>query len=203
MRTKICGITDLKEAIFSIEQGAWALGFNFHPSSPRYLTKEAAKQMIEQLPTTIIKVGIFVKVSYETLTQYADVLSLDLFQIYHPVQAPDAFKDRIILSLQATHEKDLPPQSLLDSYGYLLLDAPLTSENKYGGTGKQSNWHLAALLARQHRLILAGGLNSANVKAAIQTVHPYAVDVASGVETVLGKKDPILIQQFLQACQDE
>ena len=110
----------------------------------------------------------------------------------------------MILALQATvgarHDSpELPSTTILNQYAYLLLDASRVGDER-GGTGRLSDWSLAKKLALDYRLILAGGLNPDNIIAAIETVRPYAVDVASGLETSPGIKDPFLVKKFLEGC---
>jgi phosphoribosylanthranilate isomerase len=189
MKIKICGLTNFEDAEHCEQLGAWALGFNFYPKSPRYISKTAAKEIIKALPKSTLKVGIYINESYDTLLQHIDDLGLDLVQVYTPLNdAPSSFKDRVILSLQASTKSDLPSASILGSYRYILLDAP-KKDGLLGGTGRRANWVLAETMAREYPLILAGGLNATNVRDAIQAVNPYAVDLASGVEQAPGIKD--------------
>jgi phosphoribosylanthranilate isomerase len=203
MRVKVCGLTHLSDARMSIHHGAWAVGFNFHPASPRYLSKSAAQAIIAQLPPSVLKVGIFVKETVEVITQQMEELELDLVQLYSPVNATKKFKARVILALQVASEAELPSARVLSEYAYLLLDAPLRADGLMGGTGRVANWALAATLARDYRLLLAGGLTAENVKKALDQVKPYAVDVASGVEQSPGLKDELRMKHFFEECRDE
>lgn len=197
MRAKICGITNLNDAIVAIKRGAWALGFNFYEQSPRYIRPDIARHIIEQLPDSIIKIGIFIGCSDEGIERIVNAIGLDLAQIYKDKQdRGHRLKKRMILSLQLDSEEELPAPQVLASYEIILLDAS-------GGTGRLSNWVLAANLAKRYKLILAGGLTVDNIEAAIKTVKPYAVDVASGLESVPGVKDKKLIKKFLERCQHE
>lgn len=200
MRIKICGLTNLEDATHCSELGAWALGFNFYPKSPRCISKTVAKEIIKALPQSILKVGIYINETYDTLLKYIDELSLDLVQVYAPLSdAPSSFKDRVILSLQATTTSDLPPASILSSYRYILLDAPkIESDDLLGGTGRRANWVLAEAMAKEYPLILAGGINATNLREAIQAVNPYAVDVASGVEQRAGIKNKSQINHLFE-----
>jgi phosphoribosylanthranilate isomerase len=136
-----------------------------------------------------------------------DDLGLDLIQVYAPVnKASNSFKERVILSLQAATKDDLPPASILSSYGYVLLDAPKIPNNLHslpGGTGRRANWSLAKTLANDYRLILAGGLNADNAREAIEAVNPYAIDLASGVEQAPGIKDKSLMRRLFEECKDD
>jgi phosphoribosylanthranilate isomerase len=203
MNAKICGITNLADALISIENGAWALGFNFYKDSPRYLEPSKAKAIITKLPSSIIKVGIFIDERYEEIVTLMDELGLDLAQIYSDFNASVSLKQNMILSLQPHTIENLPSKKVLDQYGYLLIDAPRGPEGLYGGSGHKAQWEVARILASDYRLILAGGLNTDNVHEAIETVRPFAVDVTTGTELTPGFKDHMLIKQFIEKVQYE
>lgn len=199
MRAKICGITTVEDALLAVQKGAWALGFNFYYKSPRNISRDVAKNIIKELPSTILKVGIFVDESIEYIKDLLDEVQLDFAQVNNLFAQEDAIKRRMILSLQ--HD-NLPAHSELASYGYILLDAPRTQDGLLGGTGRLSNWNLARQLSKKYRLILAGGLTAQNIEAAIKAVRPYAVDVATGVERAPGIKDENRLTQFLEECHN-
>lgn len=205
MKIKICGLTNLEDAEHCEQLGAWALGFNFYPKSPRCISKAAAKDIINALPKSILKVGIYINESYDTLSRYIDDLGLDMVQVYAPLNdAPSSFKDRVILSLQAATKNDLPPASILSAYRYILLDAPkIDNDDLLGGTGRRANWALAETMAREYPLILAGGINATNVRDAIQAANPYAIDLASGVEQTPGIKDKSQINRLFEECKHD
>lgn len=203
MRAKICGITNQNDALFAAQNKAWALGFNFYPKSPRYIEETIAKNIIASLPLSITKVGLFIDQSHDFIVRCVDELSLDLVQVYDHLDAPQSFKDKTILCFQASSIDDLPKASILESYGYLLIDAPKNKDGLMGGTGRIANWELASKLAKDYRLILAGGLSPNNVAMAINIVNPYGVDVASGVENAPGIKDNQLIRNFLKECNHD
>lgn len=203
MRAKICGITHLDDARYALEQGAWALGFNFYAKSPRYIQPDAATEIIRQLPESILKVGIVMDVSAYEAAEWMNRVGLDLLQVYGDIKAPLPLKQRMILALHASTQQELPSHDVLEQYAYVLLDAPKLADGLLGGTGRLSDWKLAAQLAAQYRLILAGGLTSTNVAAAIKTVRPYAVDVASGVQSSPGRVDYSLLQAFLRQVNHE
>jgi phosphoribosylanthranilate isomerase len=205
MKIKICGLLHLDDAEHCAQLGIWALGFNFYAPSPRCISTTAAKEIMNALPKSILKVGIYMNESYDTLLRYFDDFGLDLVQVYAPLNdAPNSFKDRVILSLQAATKSELPPASILSSYRYLLLDAPKIDNNHLpGGTGRQANWALAETMAREYPLILAGGINATNVRDAIEAVNPYAVDLASGVEQRPGIKDKLEMNRLFEACKHD
>lgn len=204
MHIKICGLTNLSDALHCCQRQIFAIGFNFYPTSPRYISIKKAKNIIQALPSSTLKIGIYAKASYTTLSYQIEELGLDLIQVYSPIlDAPNSFKDKVILSLSAENLDDLPSFDTLRSYPYLLLDAPKIHHELPGGTGRQANWELAQILAKDFRLILAGGLNPRNAKEAIEAVNPYALDFASGVEISPGIKDKNKINHLLEVCHDE
>ncbi|MDF1758014.1 MAG: phosphoribosylanthranilate isomerase [Legionellaceae bacterium] len=204
MKIKVCGITNLHDAKLCMQNAAWAVGFNFYKSSPRYIEPDNAREIISLLPSSIIKTGIFINESYTVLAKMKDYLGLDFVQVYAPINdAPDSFKERVILSIQAATEKDLPSASVLSTYGLIMLDACNSRDGLLGGTGRLANWQLAKKLARNHKLILAGGLNAKNIQEANQTVSPYALDLASGVEFKPGIKDKSKLKELFEECNYE
>ena len=197
MKVKICGIQSFDMANIAVQAGSWALGFNFHPSSPRYISIKKAQSICQHLPSHITTVGIYTGTCVRTIQKLQGFL--DFIQIYHTHLEVDT--KRCILALNC-HEMDhLPHHSILNRYPYILLDAPIEN-HLLGGTGKQANWQLASTLASKYPLIIAGGLNAANVAKAIQSIHPFAVDVASGVETFPGKKQQNLINSFIRNAKN-
>ncbi len=199
MRGKICGITNIEDAIFAADNGAWALGFNFYLGSKRYITPQNVKQIIKQLPKSVLKIGIFIGESYQFIAQNIDDIGLDFAQIYQDFDVSLTDKKSLILTLQIDSKRQLPESAILKSYPYILFDAPIAKDGLMGGTGRKANWDLAAELAADYPLILAGGLNCQNVKQAIKIVRPYALDVASGVEKSYGIKDHLLVKNFLNS----
>lgn len=203
MNIKICGVTNYDDAKYCYDCGAWALGFNFCTQSPRYIAMPCAKKIIQALPKAILKIGIYINASYDKLLHDVEAIGLDLVQVYAPLDnAPNSFKQRAILSLQATTINDLPKASVLTAYRHILLDAPKKNLNELpGGTGRHANWALARTLVNDYSLILAGGLKPANVKEATQFVNPYAIDLASGIEKAPGIKDAQQINQLFKESE--
>ncbi len=200
MKAKICGITNLEDALLAANNGAWAIGFNFYKNSPRCVSLQKARKIASQLPKHIIKVGILIDYSQDEMLDALEFLNL--VQIYQ--QTPSLFfdKKRIILALQALSKDELPEDLILQEYGFILLDAPKHQDGLLGGTGRFANWDLAKEIAKNYKLILAGGLNSSNALAAIKHVKPFAVDIASGVEERPGIKNPLAIKEFLMRCKN-
>ncbi|WP_102275023.1 phosphoribosylanthranilate isomerase [Cytobacillus massiliigabonensis] len=195
MKVKICGITDLDTALAAIECGADALGFVF-AESKRRITIEHAKKIIRLLPEDLLKIGVFVNEQKETIEKIVEDTGINAIQL-HGDESPDectGFSTPVIKAISIGTAKDLLK---VDNYGceYLLLDSP---KGKYrGGNGTAFDWSVAAgHRVKGKKVILAGGLTAENVSKAIGMIHPYMVDVSSGVE-LDGKKDKGKIKRFI------
>ncbi|MFA7404904.1 MAG: phosphoribosylanthranilate isomerase [Pelobacteraceae bacterium] len=200
VRVKICGITNLEDALMAVEAGADALGFVFFQGSPRYISPEQASAIIRHLPPFVQTVGLFVNEEAATVNLVADQCGLDIVQL-HGDETPEycsAIKRRII---KAFRVKDSASLDEMPNYpvAACLLDA--WSPVARGGTGLTFNWETAAKAAASHCIILAGGLNPENVAGAIAAVRPYAVDVSSGVESEPGKKSKTKLVEFVRAAR--
>jgi phosphoribosylanthranilate isomerase len=196
VKVKICGITNLDDALAAIEAGADALGFVFVPASPRNIAPEQAAGIIRHLPPFVQTVGLFVNQEQETVNRIADQCGLDLVQLHgeESLEYCQGIDRRII---KAFRVRDAASLDTIDSYpvAACLLDA--WSPTAHGGTGQTFNWEIAATAAASHRIILAGGLIPDNVAEAVRRVRPYAVDVSSGVEAAPGRKDITLVRAFI------
>lgn len=201
IRIKICGITNEPDALAAVDAGADALGFMFYHASPRCVTRELAAGIIRTLPPFVARVGVFVNpTEFEVRAAIAEC-GIDTLQ-FHGEESPEfcrqfglkvikAFRVRDAGSLEAT--KAFATEAwLLDSY----------IAGQHGGTGAVFNWELAAEAVRRHRtVILAGGLTPGNVADAVRAVHPFALDVSSGVEQAPGKKDGEKIRAFISSAR--
>jgi phosphoribosylanthranilate isomerase len=197
VKVKICGITNIEDALHAAGCGADALGFVFYDRSPRCLTPEAARGIIAELPPFVTAVGLFVNETPERIRQIADFCGLDVLQL-HGDEGPadcDFAPRRVVKALRVKKAASLDGHAAY-AVSALLLDAWVAGT--YGGTGERFNWELAAAVARQRPVILAGGLRAENVAAAVHTVRPYGVDVSSGVEAAPGKKDPAKVEAFIR-----
>lgn len=200
---KICGITNLEDALVSIESGAHALGFNFYPQSSRYVDPQTVRRIIEQLPADVLGVGVFVnEAKPETVAQLADQAGVGAIQL-HGDESPDycrALNDRYVIKALRVDSNFSSELAAVYETQAILLDS--FSSESYGGTGKTLDWTVA-LRTRElvSRLFLAGGLSPENVAEAIAFVRPYAVDACSCLESSPGRKDPDLIRAFLAATQ--
>ncbi|MBI2353724.1 MAG: phosphoribosylanthranilate isomerase [Deltaproteobacteria bacterium] len=201
IKVKICGITNLEDALVAIEAGADALGFVFHPKSPRHLFPEQAAAIISQLPPFVQTVGLFVDESLETVNETAAQCGLDIVQL-HGDETPGfcaAVGRRVIKAFRVKEITCLEPMQ-----GYrvsaCLLDA--WSPTAHGGTGLTFNWEIAACAAQAGRIILAGGLRPENVADAVRQVRPYGVDVSSGVESSPGRKAADRVREFIRKAKE-
>ncbi|HIE43375.1 MAG TPA: phosphoribosylanthranilate isomerase [Candidatus Omnitrophica bacterium] len=196
VRIKICGITNREDALLASSLGSDALGFIF-AESERRVTPEDAREIIEELPPFIVKVGVFVNEEIERVEEIAEFLRLDVLQFHgdEPPSYTQKFKRRVIKSFRVRDGDSLKAISDYKVSAYLL---DTYSPGVYGGTGETFNWDLAIRAKEFGTIILAGGLNPDNVALAIQKVMPYAVDVSSGVESSPGKKDPARLAAFIQ-----
>jgi len=204
---KICGITTQDDAVLASRLGADAIGLNFVRSSPRFIDPAAAREIVKVSGVNADWVGVFVNESIETILEIAETVHLNGVQL-HGDETPEftaslakktglkvikAF--RISTSFDAIVINDYKVNAvLLDSF----------SDAGHGGTGEKFDWEIAKALARSHEyLYLAGGLNPENICEAIKAVHPYAVDVCSGVESIKGRKDPEKMRSLFGAINSE
>lgn len=200
VRVKICGITTIDDALHAVQEGADALGFVFHGKSPRYLSPEQAKEIIEALPPFVQAVGLFVNAEAGLVNDIADYCRLDLVQL-HGDESPEyceLIRRRVIKVFRVRNINSLDP---VKNYrvAALLLDA--YSPEAYGGTGLSFDWEFAGNVLQFGPVILAGGLTPDNVREAVEKVAPYAVDVSTGVESAPGRKDPEKVRAFIRRAK--
>ncbi len=194
MRTKICGITSLEDAMMAIELGADALGFVFYPPSPRFVTIDQAKTIIEQLPPFVEKVALFVNEDASTIDQTCQAVGATLAQLHFEASTElcETLQTPYIKVIRAKKAEDI----LNFKDEYRLVDAYCEA---YGGAGKRINieWFKDVDCSK---IILAGGLDDKNVSF-LKEYGFYGVDVSSGVEISHGKKDRVKVQEFIQNAQ--
>ena len=195
-RIKICGITNIEDAIQAVEAGADALGFVFYDKSPRFVTPHEVVKIVAELPPFVTSVGLFVNEPIARIRKAMAAARLDVVQL-HGDELPADCQIDCLPVIKALRVKDAASLQGAERYqvAALLLDA--WSDEHYGGTGLSFDWQLARRLTGMRRLILAGGLNPENVSDAVRQVKPYAVDVSSGVEMHPGKKDHQKVAEFI------
>jgi indole-3-glycerol phosphate synthase/phosphoribosylanthranilate isomerase len=206
-RVKICGITTRQDALAAVDAGADMIGFNFYPKSRRYITPEACWRIVSaltQYTSRITLVGVFVNATRTEIEAIADDCHLDLVQLSgdEPPEFLHAFSPRALKGIRPTSLEEAQTDAARfarSASPALLVDAYRPGE--YGGTGHTGDWGLAQKLAAQYPILLAGGLTPDNVAAAVAQVHPWGVDVASGVESRPGKKDAVKMTTFVQAVR--
>lgn len=212
-RIKICGITNVEDALLAVEHGADALGFVF-AESPRKVTDEVAAKIISELPPFVTTVGVFVNAPANEVQTIADYCGLDILQ-FHGEETPSycrQFTQKVVKAFRMKnyteieewifHENEEEAATLLDPSSNVvgfLVDA--YARGRYGGTGIHLNWELVRNLKSRKPLILAGGLEPKNVALAVKVVKPYAVDVSSGVELRPGKKDRYRVREFIEVVR--
>jgi phosphoribosylanthranilate isomerase len=206
MVVKICGITNLDDALAAVDAGAGMLGFNFYPKSPRCITLDACRHICEaisHLQSPVTTVGIFVNLPPGHVAAVLDECGLDMAQL-HGDEPPEHLRvlwGRGFKGLRGPPAGDLHGYAV-SSPGYpsLLLDT--ASATLYGGTGQTGDWLRARSIAARYPILLAGGLNSENVAEAVVQVRPWGVDTASGVESAPGRKDHHKLRAFVAAARE-
>jgi phosphoribosylanthranilate isomerase len=199
VRIKICGITNLANAKAATDAGANSLGFNFYEKSLRRISTADAAQIRSKLPKEIEAVGVFVNAKPADINSLRAFVRFDTAQL-HGDETPNIVS-RVASSLPVIKAFRVDANFLLSTFDQFsdvfafLLDAARAGQ--YGGTGQTTDWDFARRAAVSHRIILSGGLKVENVAEAICLVRPYAVDVASGVESKPGKKDHGRLKEFI------
>ncbi len=218
---KICGITNLDDALVAVEAGANAVGFVFYEKSPRYVTAEIARAIVEKLPAEIEKVGVFAGESMEHSIEAGSYAGLDALQLYlmtFPKLQGNTLHTRALGSRLKIYPAlpvsmfvgegsknaaafSMGPSNVLDT---LFLDSG--NSHLPGGTGKRFDWQKSAVAVRElgehQHVVVAGGLTPENVGEAVGILRPWGVDVASGVESRPGKKDPEKVRAFVHAVRE-
>lgn len=214
---KICGLTNPVDALAAAEAGADMVGFIFYPGSPRYVSPAQAREIVmalyERYPD-ILTVGVFVNEAPTTVWHILEYCGIRLAQLHGEEPArwlkePSVLVGRAYKALRPRPQEDVHrlaskyalPLLLAEQMGVpsLLLDAYHIAAR--GGSGQLADWEIAAQLARKYRLLLAGGLTPDNVIQAIRRVRPWGVDVASGVESAPGRKDPTAMCAFIRSAK--
>lgn len=201
VRTKICGITRVEDALIAAQAGVDAIGLVFYAKSPRAVSVKQAQEIIAALPPFVSTVGLFVNASRAEVNAVLSQVALDVLQ-FHGDETPaecEGFARPYFRALRMQPGVDIA--HLAEQYSSaqgILLDAWVPGV--HGGTGERFDWaRIPSALAKP--LILAGGLNADNITQAIEQVQPWAVDVSGGVEASHGIKDADKVRKFLYAVQ--
>ena len=200
-RIKICGVSRPEDVAAAVDAGADAVGFVFHPGSPRYLTAEKAGVLAAALPPYVTPVGLFVNAVPATIAAAVAVIPALVLQFHGdetPQECAAAGRPYLRAARMAPGFDLLDFARRFDEAQGLLLDAHVEA---YGGSGKVFDWSLVPR-AVPHRLVLSGGLHAGNVGSGIRELRPWAVDVSSGVESARGVKDAAAIHAFCDAVRE-
>ena len=195
VRVKICGLRDAAGAIAAVNAGADLLGFHFCPS-PRRVSPEEAKEIVDGLAVRPKIVGVFIDQEQDEVRQIAEFVGLDLVQL-HGSESPGFDAGRPVIKVLKVKDGEIPGAE--DWPDPVMLDS--WSPDQRGGTGRTWDWELARLLLSRRRVFIAGGLEPGNVGTVVSEFKPYGVDVSSGVEASVGIKDPDKIREFVRAVR--
>jgi phosphoribosylanthranilate isomerase len=212
MKVKICGIRTFQDAMMVIESGVDIIGFNFYPQSPRYISPGDCMRLVVKLETALREeiarvtiMGVFVNSEQNNIHAIFRDCHLDMIQLSgdEPPEVLEMLGERSFKVLRPTSleqfadevarypQRTMAPAWMIDTY----------KAGQYGGTGQKADWQLMRQIAQQAPILLAGGLTPENVAEAIQLISPWGVDVASGVESAPGVKDPVKVKDFIQAVR--
>ena len=195
VRVKICGLRDAAGAIAAVNAGADLLGFHFCPS-PRRVSPEEAKEIVDGLAVRPKIVGVFIDQEQDEVRQIAEFVGLDLVQL-HGSESPGFDAGRPVIKVLKVKDGEIPGAE--DWPDPVMLDS--WSPDQRGGTGRTWDWELARRLLSRRRVFIAGGLEPGNVGTVVSEFKPYGVDVSSGVEASVGIKDPDKIREFVRAVR--
>jgi phosphoribosylanthranilate isomerase len=211
---KICGMTNLEDALLAVDAGADAVGFVFYEKSPRCVSMETARQIVQNLPKEVEKVGVFVNQAEDTLCELAERAGLTAIQMHGDHEDPhvaDLVKARrpelkVLAAISMVHES---PDGWAMMWRPGVIHAFLVDSgdcSKSGGTGKTFDWHKSGSILENIKargnVVAAGGLTPDNVSMALSILKPWGVDVVSGVESRPGKKDPEKVRAFVRAVRE-
>lgn len=201
IRVKICGITRSEDALLAGELGATYIGFVFAPKSPRYIDPARAADIVATLPANVIPVGVFANQPRDRVIDVIGKTGIKVAQ-FSGLESPeycDSFGKFGVF--KAFHVREPFTFANVNPYHVTMYVLDTYDASMEGGTGTSFDWALAVPIASRARVMLAGGLTPDNVGDAATIVHPYAVDVSSGVESSPGKKDGHRIAEFFLALQ--
>ncbi len=203
VRVKICGITNVEDARACVAAGADMLGFNFYSASPRYISREQARDIAAGIPSTITRVGVFVNESVDAIAKTTELANLNSVQLHGDFEATliPALRNLLPPNVEVIRAFRVSPGFSIDPIRDTPADAILLDAfvpGKAGGTGIACDWGVAKEATMTGRAIyLAGGLSPDNVSDAVKQVRPYAVDACSLLESAAGRKDHDRVRQFI------
>jgi phosphoribosylanthranilate isomerase len=200
-RVKICGITSVADGLAAAEAGADMIGLMFYESSPRHITLARAVEISRAMPLFLMRVGVFVNAPADFVLRAIGECNLTMLQ-FHGDETSDFCTQFGLMNMKAIRVRDSGSLAQLENYqtDAFLLDAH--SRNGLGGTGEKFNWDLAVEAQKFGKpIFLAGGLTPENVADAVRIVHPFGVDVSSGVESAPGIKDHAKVKAFITAAK--
>jgi len=200
-KIKICGITNMEDAMAACELGADALGFIFYRESKRYVDPKIARSIISNLPPFLSTVGVFVNQDLDEIIAIKDEAGIDAAQL-HGDETPGFCRSVPLKVIKAIRVKDSLDESRVAQYPVQAILFDTYSDAEYGGSGKSFNWEILRDISSRETIILSGGLSPSNVTEALRAVKPYAVDVSSGVEDSPGKKDHMKLRKFIEAVKN-
>ena len=197
---KICGVTRLEDAELCVAAGADAIGLNFYQGSPRFVDAALAQRIVAAVAGRALTVGVFVDAGYDEIIEHKAQTGIACVQL-HGEETPELLARLLPHAYKAIRVRDARSLEVARAFRgeHILLDAYVKGQP--GGTGRSFSWELAAGLARERRVTLAGGLDPNNVALAVARVQPFCVDVASGVEAQPGIKDPDKVRAFVAAAK--
>jgi len=200
VEVKICGLTTVDDAVRCVELGADAIGLNFWAGSPRRVDVAKALEIVEAVADRATIVGVFVDFTLDRVREILQETGIPWAQL-HGDEPPELLAKLLPQAYKAIGVRDGSAVELARSYPgeHILLDASVPGMP--GGTGRTFDWEIAATVAQERKLTLAGGLTPDNVAEAVRVVQPFRVDVASGVESAPGLKDPGLVRRFIEAAR--
>ena len=201
-RVKICGVTNVADALAAAEAGADMIGLMFYEHSPRCITLQTAVEISRALPPFVLRVGVFVNPAEELVLRALGDCNLSLLQ-FHGDEPSEFCMQFGLMSMKALRVRDAESLKALENFHTDAFLLYAYSKRGLGGTGEKFNWDLAVEAQKFGKpIFLAGGLTPENVADAVAKVRPFAVDVSGGVESAPGKKDHAKVKAFIQAVRN-
>ena len=198
-RIKVCGNTQPADIQLAVELGVDLLGFIF-TRSKRQVRVDQAQALLADVPDTVERVGVFVDEPPDQIAAVAQACALTAIQVYRPLTAADRSLNLLLLPAFRVHAGEELAAMRFDAGDHPLLDT--WAPDSIGGTGRTWEWSQAKEVARRYPVIVSGGLTPTNVDGAVRALHPWAVDVCSGVEAEPGRKDPARLRAFVAAVRE-